>query len=226
MDSSNITKTGQLILNIDNMHYLINNFSKTNTLTDWTFGTNTFANGTVTLTGTAPAITSSVFTVNPDDIICFEFTVSLPTPSTTTSGPGLYLGTQYGQSVYVHSFNHNTKTWTQSTSANTNPYFLYNYNLTAVLTLKNYILGSNVNLNNVPYGETTNTSYPARAIQLPSGTTTTYIRSGYNSNTSMVINFSNPQIYYINQKGFYDSNDVNIANIGKGYSQAFQFIEY
>jgi hypothetical protein len=66
-------------------------------MTDWSFGGNpTIKNGIVTMTGVNPAFNSINFTVNPTDIICFEFTVALPTPSTTTSGPGVYIGTRYG----------------------------------------------------------------------------------------------------------------------------------
>lgn len=222
--NNNITKTGILNINTNNMHYLVNNFTKSGNTIDWTLGSNTFTNGTVTLTGSSPTINSTTFTVNPTDIICFEFTISVPTPSTKagSSGGGVYLGTQYGQSVFVHWFNHTTKTWSQSTSTNTNPYFLLHYNESNILTLKNYILGSEVNLIDVPWGDTTLSSCSAAAIQMPAGTTTTYIRSGYNSgNSSMVIKFSNPQIYRIDQRGICDSNNINIANIGKGYSQAF-----
>lgn len=221
-----ITNQGQFILDLNDPLYLVNNFTKTNSTSGWTFGgtSPTLSNGVEILTGTSPNITSATFTVNPNDIICFEFTVALPTPSTSSGGPGLYLGTQYGQSVYVHTFNHSTKVWGKSTSATTNPYFIYAYNLTATIYLKCYILGSSVDLNDVPYGESTNTSYPARAIQLPSGTTTTYIRSGYNTNTSMVIHFSNPKIYDIKRYGFCENNSY--ARFGKNWSQANNFYEY
>lgn len=227
MANMNLSKTGILTVNIDSMKYLINNFTQTGTLTDWTLGGVTLTNGIAVLTGTTPGITSSTFTVNPNDIICFEFTISLPTPSTKTSGGGVYLGTKMNQGVFVHNFNHTTKTWAQSTSANNNPYFLNSYNSTSVLTLKNYILGSSVNLNDVPWGETTNTSYAAKAIQLPSGTTTTNIRSGYNSgNSSMVINFYNPKIYNITQRGFYDGNEITSAKLGNNFVQAYELYEY
>ena len=222
-----ISKTGQFILNLNDPQYLVNNISKTNTMTDWSFGGNpTIKNGIVTMTGVNPAFNSINFTVNPTDIICFEFTVALPTPSTTTSGPGVYIGTRYGQAVYQHTFSHNTNTWVKVTSTTTNPYFLHSYNLSSSLTLKNYILGSAVDLKNVPFGETSNISYPARAIQLPNGITETNIRSGYNSNTSMVITFSNPQIYNIYHYGFHDNDNILIASIGKNWSNANNFYEY
>lgn len=225
MANSNITKTGQFILDTNNIKYLVNNITKTNTDTDWTFG-GTVTNGVAVLTGTKPDITSISFTVNPTDIICFEFTISLPVPSTATSGPGVYIGTTYGKAVYVHSFDHIIKTWTQSSSTTTNPYFLSRYNSTVELTQKHFILGSDVDLSNVPWGETTNTSYPAKAIQLSSGLTSTNIRAGYNTNPSMEIHFSNPQIYNIAQRGFYDGNEITNARIGKNWSQAFELYEY
>ena len=226
VNNLNITKKGQLIIDSEYSKYLINNFTQTNTLTDWTLGGVTLTNGIAVLTGTAPNITSISFTVNPNDIICFEFTISMPTTSTKTSGGGLYLGTTYGQSVYVHTFNMTSKTWTQSTSTNTNPYFLISYNISDLMIQRHYILGSNVILSDVPWGDTTNTTYPARAIQLPSGTTTTNIRSGYNSgNSSMVINFSNPKIYNITQKSFYETNNA-ITSFGKNWVNSNNFYEY
>lgn len=225
MANMNLSKTGILTVYIDSMKYLVNNISQTNTATDWTFGGNV-VNGVAILTGTSPAITSISFAVNPNDIICFEFTVSLPVPSTATSGPGLYLGTTYGKAVYVHNFNHTTKTWTASTSTSTNPYFLSRYNSQTELIQKHYILGSSVDLNNVPWGETTNTSYPSKAIQLSSGLTSTNIRAGYNTNPSMEIHFSNPKIYNITQRGFYNGNEITSAKLGNNFVQAHELYEY
>ena len=90
-----ITNQGQFILDLNDPLYLVNNFTKTNSTSGWTFGgtSPTLSNGVEILTGTSPNITSATFTVNPNDIICFEFTVALPTPSTSSGGPGLYLGT-------------------------------------------------------------------------------------------------------------------------------------
>ena len=224
--SINFTRTGRLIADTQRPQYLINNFSESGNLTDWSFGTHTFSDGVVTLTGTAPYIGTTTFNVQPNDIICFEFTISLPTPSQQGAGKGPYIGTLYGQRVYVHSFNHTTMRWIKSTSVNTNPYFLNAYNKTDALILKNFILGYNVDLSYVPFGETTDVSYPSRAIQLPEGTTTTNIRSGYNTNPSMVINFSNPKIYKINYKGYFDSDSVNKVEFGKNCANAFEFYEF
>lgn len=224
--SNNITKTGIYNIDISNTSYLVNNFTKSGNITGWTLGSCTLTNGIAVLSATNPQILSPYFDVGLDDIIAVEFTISLPTPSTTTSGPGVYIGTPTSQGVFVHSFNHTTKTWTANTTANNNPYFLNSYNLVKTLTQKHYVIGANVNLADVPWGETSNTNYPAKAIQLTSSLTNTRLRSGYNSNTAMVINFSNPEIYHINKRGIYDSDEIINANIGDGFSQSFQFIEY
>lgn len=220
-----LNKQGILNTNINDYTYLVNNFSETNTTTNWTFGgTASLTNGIEILSGVNPSITSSTFTVNPDDIIVVEFTVSLPTPSTTTSNPGLYLGTKSGQSVYVHTFDHINNIWKRTTSTTTNPYFLHSYNSANIITMKNYILGYNVDLSNVPFGESTNTTYVARAIQLTGTDTTTNIRSGYNTNTSMVINFSNPKIYNLTKHGIIEHSSGS-AEIGKGYVSAITLYE-
>ena len=227
MKGMNLNYQGILEINIDSMKYLINNFTQTNTLTNWTFGTNTFTNGIVELTGTNPSITSSTFTVNTTDIICFEFTLSVPTPSTKTSGGGVYIGSKNGQTVYVHSFNPTTQTWTQSTTTTTNPYFIASYNKTNTLIIKNYILGSEVDLNDIPVGETTDNSFYPKAIQLTSGLTSTNIRSGYNGgNSSMIIHFSNPKIYNIKERGFYDGNEITTVNFGNNFIQANNLYEF
>ncbi len=227
----NITKTGQLITDRSNIRYLVNNVTKTGTTTGWTFGSSTFVNGVVTLTltgdGYGPTILSPTFPVGANDIICVEFTVALPTPSELTGGgKGLYLGTPTGQGVFVHSFNHTTKKWTASTSANNNPYFLNAYNLSATLIMKNYVIGSSVNLNDVPWGETTNTSYPAKAIQLPSNVTTSQLRSGYNANRNMVITFQNPRFYNNSQDGFYENDEIVKASFGQNWVNGYSMIEY
>lgn len=220
-----LNKQGILNTNINDYTYLVNNFSETNTTTNWTFGgTASLTNGIEILSGINPSITSSTFTVNPNDIIVVEFTVSLPTPSTTTSGPGLYLGTKSGQSVYIHAFDHANNKWNKSSSTNTNPYFLYSYNSASTITMKNYILGYNVDLFKIPFGESTNIAHSARAIQLTGTDTTTNIRSGYNTNTSMVINFSNPKIYNLTKHGIIEHSEGS-AEIGKGYVSAITLYE-
>ena len=184
------------------------------------------SNGVVTLTGVNPSFSSITFTVNPTDIICFELTVSLPTPSTSSGNAGVYIGTKTNQGVYIHSFNDSSYVWIKSTTTNNNPYFLNHYNLSKIIMQKHYILGSDVSLSDVPYGETSDSDYAPKAIQLPSGITTTNIRSGYNTNTSMVIQFSNFKIYNITHKGFFSKKDIFIPKIGHNWSQAFEFYEY
>ena len=222
-----LTKTGQLRTETDYPRYLVNNFTQSGNTTGWTFGgTSTFTNGIVQLTGTAPGITSATFTVNPTDIIVVEWSFSLPTPSTSTSGPGLYMGTKYGQAVYVHTFNMNTKVWSQASSTSTNPYFFNSYNRTDILWQRNYLLGTAVDLADVPWGDTNNNSYGPRAIQLSSTQTTIYLRSGYNTNTSMVINFFNPKVYNLTQCGFYESNSLTNASFGQNTVRGFDIYEY
>lgn len=219
-----IKKTGILDSPATDYKYLINNFTITQTTTDWSFGgTNpTLSNGTMVLTGTSPSIKSAYFTVNPNDIVVCEFTVSVPTPSTTTDGPGLYLGTKQGQSVYVHKYDLSTGKWSISSSAITNPYFFYGYNRTKQMTIKTYIFGYNVDSTYFPNAGC-NLSINPRAIQLTGTDTTTYIRSGYNSNTSMIIHFSNPKIYRLNECGFSEIDGV--AKIGNNFVQSKMFYE-
>lgn len=212
----NISKTGILDSPTTDYHYLINNFSISGNTSGWSFGgtSPTLTNGVEILTGPAPGISSSTFIVNPNDIVAFEFTVSVPTPSTTTGGPGLHLGTKYGQSVNIYSYNLSNKTWSISGNAVTNPYFISAYNSPEKITMKTYIFGYNVNLSDFPNAECNISRNPV-AIQLTGTDTSTHIRSGYNSNTSMIIHFSNPKIYRLNECGF---NEMDTSmKIGKNF---------
>ena len=212
-----INKNGIVSIDTSKIHNIINNPCETNTTTDWSFGgTETLSNGVITLTGSAPNIQSSSFPVGENEIIVFEFTVSLPTPSTTTGGPGLYLGTKYGDPTDVYYWSGNSLV-TYATG-NTNPYFLNSYNSTTENKVKTYILGKNVEIKNfIPKTEGIGTIYILRTSK-----DTTYIRSGYNTNTNMVIQFKNLKLYSFDKKLDEDSNN---KKIGKGYMSFNSYIE-
>lgn len=212
-----INKNGIVSIDTSKIHNIINNPCETNTKTDWSFGgTVTLSNGVLTLTGSAPNIQSSSFPVGENEIIVFEFTVSLPTPSTTTGGPGLYLGTKYGDPTDVYYWNGNSLV-TYSTG-NTNPYFLNSYNSTTENKVKTYILGKNVEIKNfIPKTEGIGTIYILRTSK-----DTTYIRSGYNTNTNMVIQFKNLKLYSFDKKL---DEDPSNKKIGKGYMSFNSYIE-
>lgn len=212
-----INKNGIVSIDTSKIHNIINNPCETNTTTDWSFGgTVTLSNGVLTLTGSAPNIQSSSFPVGENEIIVFEFTVSLPTPSTTTGGPGLYLGTKYGDPTDVYYWSgDNLVAYSIGT---TNPYFLNSYNSTAENKVKTYILGKNVEIKNfIPKTEGIGTVYILKTSK-----DTTYIRSGYNTNTNMVIQFKNLKLYSFDKKLDEDSNN---KKIGKGYLSFNNYIE-
>ena len=212
-----INRNGIVSIDTSKIHNIINNPCETNTTTGWSFGgTVALNNGVLTLTGTNPNIQSPSFPVGENEIIVFEFTVSLPTPSTTTSGPGLYLGTRYGDPTDGYY-------WSGSSlvtyyTGNTNPYFLYSYNSTAENKVKTYILGKNVEIKNfIPKTEGNGSIFILRISK-----DTTSIRSGYNNNTSMVIQFKNLKLYSFDKK--LDEDSAN-RKIGKGYLSFNNYIE-
>lgn len=222
-----ILKNGDLVMNSGYNKFLVNNFTQTGTTTGWTFGgTSSISNGIVTLVGSNPSIYSAVFNVGANDIICVEMTIALPVPSDPAgSSKGLYIGTTSGQAVYVHSFNTTSLTWTQSSSTTTNPYFFNAYNLATPMIRKDFILGTSASLADVPFGETTNTSFPPKAIQLSGTQSTIRLRSGYNSNPSMTISLANFKIYNIREKGFSDFSTKMNALLGRNWGNANEFIE-
>ena len=212
-----INKNGIVSIDTSKIHNIINNPCETNTVTDWYFSEPfTLSNGVLTLTGASPNIQSSSFPVGENEIIVFEFTVALPTPSTAGGGPGLYLGTKYGDPTDIYYWNGNSIV-TASTGS-TNPYFLNSYNSTAENKVKTYILGKNVEIKNfIPKTEGTGTIFILRTSK-----DTTYIRSGYNRNTSMVIQFKNLRLYSFDKKLDEDSSN---KKIGKGYMSFNSYIE-
>lgn len=212
-----INKNGIVSIDTSRVHNIINNPCETNTTTDWSFeGASALSNGVLTLTGSAPNIQSSSFPVGENEIIVFEFTVSLPTPSTTTGGPGIYLGTRYGDPTDVYYWSGDSLII--YATGDTNPYFLYSYNSTAENKVKTYILGKNVEIKNfIPKTEGIGTIYILKTSK-----DTTYIRGRYNNNTSMVIQFKNLKLYSYDKKLDEDSNN---KKIGKGYMSFNNYIE-
>ena len=212
-----INKNGIVSIDTSKVHNIINNPCETNTTTDWSFGvTPTLSNGVLTLTGTAPDMQSTDFPVGANEIIVFEFIVSLPTPSTTTGGSGLYLGTKYGDPTDIYYWNGNSLV--TASTGNTNPYFLNSYNSTTENKVKTYILGKNVEIKNfIPKTEGNGSIFILRISK-----DTTHIRSGYNRNTNMVIQFKNLKLYSFDKKLDEDSNN---KKIGKGYLSFNNYIE-
>ena len=218
-----INKNGIVSIDTSKIHNIINNPCETNTTTDWSFGgTATLSNGVLTLTGAAPNIQSSSFPVGENEIIVFEFTVSLPTPSTTTGGAGIYLGTRYGDSTDMYYWSGN-KLIAHSTG-NYNPYFISAYNITTENKVKTYILGKNVEIKDfIPMTEGREGSGAEDGVKiLRVSTDTTCIRSGYNNNTNMVIQFKNLKLYSYDKKL---DEDPNNKKIGKGYMSFNNYIE-
>lgn len=219
--TDSIYKNGITSTGIDKT-YLINNFTKTGNTTGWSFGgTSSLSNGTVSLTGVNPTILSPTFTVGANDIICFSGEISLPTPSTSTGGAGLYLGTPTGTSTDIFIYNWNTNQWTLNSSASTNPYFIYSYNSSTIYSFKTYVVGSNITIDQLPK-PSANSTRDLRALKL-NATTITRLRSGYNTNTSMVINLRDFEVYNINQYGMCEVDST--SKRGKGYIQSNEFIE-
>ena len=212
-----INKKGIVSIDTSKIHNIINNPCETNTTTDWSFGgAVALNNGVLTLTGVYPNIESSSFPVGENEIIVFEFTVSLPTPSTTTVEPGLYLGTRYGDPTDVYYWS-GDRLLTGHVGT-TNPYFLYSYNSAEENKVKTYILGKNVEIKNfIPKTEGSGIIYILKI-----STDTTCIRSGYNNNTSMVIQFKNLKLYSYDKKL---DEDPNNKKIGKGYMSFNNYIE-
>lgn len=220
-----IIKTGIWTSDTSNYTYLINNFTETKTTTGWTLGGTLNNDGVAVLTGTGPTIATSNFNVGDNDIVVIEFNVKLPTPS--TGSDGLFIGATATTASNRYYYNTSTNNWGAAQSnANSswNTYFLSSYNLNQPIYIKSYIIGKDVDINNVPPTITTNTNKNPAVLQYTS-TNSVAIRSGYNSgNTSMVIHLWDFKIYKLNTYGVSELN-TDIASIYKGGINAPQIIE-
>ena len=214
-----INKNGIVSIDTSKIHNIINNPCETNTTTDWTFGgTVALNNGVLTLSGTKPGIQSSNFPVGKNEIIVFEFTVSLLTPGST----GLYLGTRFRDSTDMYYWSGN-KLITHSIE-NYNPYFIHAYNSSVENKVKTYILGKNVEIKDfIPMTEGSEGQGAAGGIKiLKISTDTTCIRSAYGDNTNVVVQFKNLKLYSFDKKLDEDSNN---KKIGKGYMSFNNYME-
>lgn len=216
---SNVNKNGNIIID-SGYSLLVSDFVEKKAASGWSIDSPTYNTGYTSITGTSPGVYSPTFNVGADDIITVEMSLYLSTVSTTTSGPGIYLGTKNGQSTTLYGFNFSTNTWS-SGSSSTNPYFINGYNSTNTMSFKSYILGKNVDINSVPEAYRSINTHGISAIKLTSDTSTN-IRTGYNTNTSMVINFTYMRVYKYH--GIHEESDV--AGIGNGYINTNYIIEY
>ena len=111
-------------------------------------------------------------------------------------------------------FDFTKKVYTEGTNSSTNNYFLGAYNNAGINRVRTFILGPEADLQAVPVAERSITTNGISSIRILSGDTT-YIRTGYNANTSMVINIRDFKIYRLNQYGVCEN--IGTKSIGKGY---------
>ena len=212
-----IYKRGVWTSSASQNEYLVNNFGDTHTLTDWTVS-GSIINNVLTLTGASPQLTSTTFTVGPDDIIQIEFSLAF---TTLSDNSGVYIGTKSDANTYRYTYNTTTKKWGDKTSNASSPwstYWLSNYNSKTLKSVKSYVIGSNVNPDAVPAPEGTD-----QMIQLGENNTATNIRTGYNANTGMTFEVYYFKITNLTHGGFSESGDK--VRVGESWVYANNFIE-
>jgi len=129
--------------------------------------------------GGAQFITSE-FEVLPDQLIELSFGLQCPNYS---SGSGLYLGLTFGRAYTRYIFNFTTKKWDLS-ETNTNEYFINDFRSPDRKNFKTYILGSNIDINDVPAPKYSDQSYSIGCLKLAAGDTGTWLRTGFNATTA------------------------------------------
>jgi len=129
---------------------------------------------------TCAYVISDGFQVLPDEIL--SFSCYLQAGNAGGNGSGLYLGLQYGQSFKVYIWSASTQKWLYVYTS-TNSYFVDDFEYTTNLAyLKTYILGTTVDISDVPAPSyTVGVFANIYALQLTGSDTSTYIRQGYNN---------------------------------------------
>lgn len=163
--------------------------SKINTLSNaddgisgWTAGTR-FADGSrfgLELVAPSHIVACDPFIVEPNEVAEVSFGLQLVDPAGATGNYGIYFGCTYGQTVGRYLWSTTTKKWEAVADTSISGYFITDYRGGDILFVKSYILGSNVNIKDVP-APSTSTARDIYCIQLLAGDTTIRLRAGFNS---------------------------------------------
>ena len=123
---------------------------------------------------------SEHFFVDPNEIL--EFSFGLECAQFTEGGSGLFLGIgAYGEESYrVWLWDFGEKKWTLYYESHDNCYIIHDYKSLDRKFYKTYIIGSNVNIENVPAPSYPDMEYELYCIQLLPGNVSTNIRTGFN----------------------------------------------
>ena len=194
-NENKINKNGIIINNIFSSS-IINNFTQTKSTQGWTLGGNLDTTGHAILVGTAPTISSNTFYVDNDDIYEINFNINMTSPS--SSGDGLFLGITSSANTIRCVYNWSSGTYTETDNASSpwNTYFVSSFKLTKDIHIKTYVVGSNVNINTIK-PEATDNAVTVSVIKIKSPMSVGF-RAGYNTNTTMTLEFWDPSVIKIN----------------------------
>ena len=122
---------------------------------------------------------SNSFIVEPNEVVEVSFGLQLVDPAGATGPYGIYFGCTFGQTVGRYLWSTTTKKW-EAVGDTANSYFIIDYRGSDILFVKSYILGSNVNIKDVP-APAVSTAHAVYCIQLLTGDTTINLRAGFNT---------------------------------------------
>ncbi len=143
-------------------------------------------------TGSAPNFYSAPFSVNPHDILKFDFDLQTIGSVSPSPNEGLYLGLTYGNKFNVYKWSKTDKCWVLNQTG-TNCYFVNDFRTLIPVHFTTYIIGKAVDINSVPAGSVSS-ELNFYCLQLIDRTITT-LRTGYNSGPAGTAwKFSNPVI--------------------------------
>jgi hypothetical protein len=153
---------------------------------------------------------SNGFTVLPDDI--YRFTFGVESLVELEEAQGLYIGLSRGQVFDVFEYSFTDSKWLPFSTTN-DAYFLWSYRAAARKYYTTYILGSRVNISDVPAPIVTDTDYRIFCLQLTGTDTTCRIRSGYNDGQppDAAWYFIQPQVYRIGSSKITAENIITRA---------------
>lgn len=161
--------------------------SKINTLSNaddgisgWTGGTR-FADGSrfgLELVAPNHKVDSDEFTVEPNEIVEVSFGLQLVDAAGSTGYFGINFGSPGVQTFTRYVWDTTTKKWTEPLPE-TNAYFIRNYQGSSIQFVKTFVLGSNVNIKDVP-APSVSTARAVYCLQLSVGDVKCRLRSGFN----------------------------------------------
>ena len=144
--------------------------------------------------GSSLIFESSEFYIDPNEILEVSFGLET-TVLLDDAFSGIYIGARWGGGWEQYQWDFAEKKWTLYRESENNAYFIENYKAFSRKFYKTFLVGSNVNIENVPAPSYPDMKYNIFCMKAPKGEISANIRSGFNqTNPGDTWYFIAPQI--------------------------------